>query len=154
MGTKIALVGKISVKSMLGGKPKAPETDKPEYLVQMVGIATSIKTGTSNFGDWTALLGSFQATNMETGETVRSGMLFMPDVALNLIIPSLNNKDNKGVEFGFNIGVKKDAASSVGYIYVAEPIFDAAENDPLEMITKKLPKLDNVKQIGKDKKAG
>lgn len=151
MSTKFAIVSKISMKILLGKRPRAPEGTEPVYLAQMVGVATNIKTGTSNFGDWTALLGSFQATVMETGVTVRSGQMFLPDVALNLILPALKDANNKGVEFAFNIGVKADEASKTGYIYVAEPIFEASENDPLEMITKKLTKTEPVKRIEKNK---
>jgi len=152
---KFAIVKKLSVKNIMGKKPKAPEEGKTEWLCQIVGVAQGIKTGRSDFGDWTALTGAFQGSNMETGVVTRSGVCFLPDVALNLITPGLMQKETKGIEFAFNIGVKADEDSTTGYVYVCEPIFDAAENDPLEMLTKKLPapKGDKVAQIEHKKKA-
>lgn len=138
--SKFAIVKKLSVKSILGKKPKPPEEGKTEWLCQIVGVATGVKTGNSNFGDWTALTGSFQGSNMETGVITRSGVCFLPDVALNLITPGLMQKETKGIEFAFNIGIKFDDDSTTKYVYVVEPIFEASENDPLEMLTKKLQK--------------
>lgn len=138
MAGKFAIVKKLSIKGILGRKPKVPEDGKVNWLVQFIGVATGMKTGSSNFGEWTALTGSFQGVNMETGDVMRSGMCFMPDVALNLITPALGQKDTKGIEFAFNIGVKADEKSTIGYVYVAEPVLEASENDPLEMLTKKL----------------
>ena len=123
--------------------------------MQVMGVATGIKTGESDKGPWTALLGSFQAINMETGDTYRSGVCFLPNIMLNLVTPRLLEKESKAVEFAFNIGVKADEKSATGYVYIAEPIFETAENDPLEMLTKKLPapKGDKAAQIEHKKKA-
>lgn len=137
MSSKFTILSKISVKSVLGHKVKTPE--KSEMLIQVMGVATGIKTGESDKGPWTALLGSFQAINMQSGNVYRSGVCFLPNIVLNLILPKLLEKESKSIEFAFNIGVAPDEESAVGYVFIAEPIFDAAENDPLEMLTKKLP---------------
>jgi hypothetical protein len=151
MSNKIPIVKKLSIKTILGRKPKAPAEGKIDWLCQIIGVATGVKTGNSNFGDWTALMGSFQGLNMETGDISRSGQCFLPDVALNLITAALLNKDARGIEFAFNIGVKEDSKSTTGYVYVCEPVLEASENDPLEMLTKKLPGKEKVAQLEKKK---
>lgn len=153
MSTKFTMISKISAKSVIG-KIKAPDSGQ-HFIMQVMGIATGTKTGESDKGPWTALLGSFQAINMETGNVYRSGVCFLPNIVLNMILPKLLEKDSKAVEFAFNIGIKADEDSVTGYVYIAEPIFEAAENDPLEMLTKKLPKTsgEKVSQIEHKKKA-
>lgn len=138
MAKTAPIVRKLSVKSIIGRKPKAPDDDNVKMLVRFYGVATGTKTGESNFGPWCALIGSFKAINLETGEEKRAGTCFLPDVALDMILPQLAPAKVNAVEFGFDIGVKKDDDSATGYIYVAEPCLQVSENDPLELITKKI----------------
>lgn len=153
MSTKFTLLSKLSMKSVLG-KIKIPD-DGEVILAQIMGVATGIKTGESDKGPWTALLGSFQGINMETGSIYRSGVCFLPNIVMNLLLPKLLEKDSKAIEFAFNIGIKSDDKSATKYVYIAEPIFDTAENDPLEMLTKKLPKTEiaSTKAIEHKKRA-
>lgn len=133
------LIKKISVKTVMKARPEIPkEPGEVNYLMELLGIAGSIQNGETDKGPYVKFLGSFQAKNLKNGEVFRSGAAFMPDVAGNLVLGALNSGATS-VEFGFKIGVVKDDQSATGYVYVAEPMFKAAENDPLELLVKKAP---------------
>lgn len=133
------IVKKLSPKVLLGGsRPKIPNAGETNWIASVVGVATGVKQGESNFGPWMALMGSFVAEAKSTekeGELVRfrTGQLFMPDVVNNLIIGALNGAKD-GVQFGFKIGVIKDDSAATGYTYVAESLIAPAANDPLEKL--------------------
>lgn len=144
---KFELFKKLSVKTVCG-KPKAPESNEPKYLMEVFGVAMGVKRGESNFGPWYAFTGTFQAVNMETGKVARSGVLFLPSIAGDLLLPAVSSEKNQGVEFAFRIGVKRDESSTIGYTYIAEPLMPVSENDPIELLSRKmqaLPSPENVK---------
>lgn len=149
MAKSAPIVRKLSIKIMLGKKPRPPTAEEikanpekyPEGIknvVRFYGVATGTRTGVSDKGEWCALLGSFKAINLETGEEKRSGTCFIPGVALDLITPQLAPGKANAVEFGFDIGVKEDEDSATGYVYTAAPCMEVAENDPLELLTKRI----------------
>lgn len=132
--SKVTIVSKLSVKKICG-KVKKPEGKV--MLMQVFGIATGTKSDESNFGPWTALLGQFRAVNLETGEVFQSGVCFLPNTGLNLITPLLKKDGVDGLEFALNIGVIP-AENTVGYEYYVEPVIEAKDNDPLEILSKKV----------------
>ena len=151
---KPSLLSKISVKKVIGKRPQPDETGT-KWLMQVAGIATGFKTGESDYGEWSALTGSFQATNLENEKVYRSGKCFLPVVALNMILPALEAEHAIGVEFAFNIGVVS-AETATGYEYVCESVFEISENDPLQMLTSRINK-EEQKKLGNesaDKKKG
>jgi len=126
----IAMIKKLSTPKIMGKRPRLGEGETEKDLYQVVGIASGVKTGDSDYGPWSALTGTFAAQNLESGEQFRSGVAFLPDVALDPIIGQLN-MGVTAVEFGFTIGIKEDD-TPVGYVYIATPIVEPDENDPLE----------------------
>ena len=118
------IVGKINVR-------KLPEDGTIQNLYTVIGMAVGTKSGTSDFGDWTGLVGQFEATNLETGERFASANLFLPDVAQGLIEAQLANAENHQVQFAFVIGAMADSNSPVGYSYTAQPILPPDAKDPL-----------------------
>lgn len=133
----INLQKKISIPKVLGGKiNRRAVEDAPNSqidLIQVVGVASGIKTGSTQFGDWVALTGNFAAINLETGEQFRSGVCFLPDVALDPVVGQLNSGAS-AVEFGYTIGAKANSEIAVGYEYYARPLVEPDENDPLEKL--------------------
>lgn len=143
------LVKKISAKTILGKRPTAPAEGSTEWLYEVIGIANGRKDGESDNGPWTALLGMFEARRMTDGARFRSGALFVPDVALDLVLGAMQQegdavetKDAKGrstrrarsadsVEIGFRVGITYDADTPTQYVYVAEPLFAVSDADPL-----------------------
>ena len=119
------IYGKVNVR-------KLPEDGTVLNLYSIIGVAIGTKTGTSDYGDWTSLVGQFEATNLETGERMASANAFLPDVAQGLIEAQLTNPDTKQVQFAFVIGARVDEGSPVGYSYTAQPVLAPDAKDPLE----------------------
>lgn len=140
------LLRKISAATVIGGKNVVLEEcfkDKttPHDLYQVVGLCTGIKTGKDKQNknddgspkDWTALTGSFQATNLMTGEVFRSGVCFMPSFVTDAVAGQLNDEVDT-VRFAFKIGAHFDAESVTSYVYDATPLMEPAEGDPLSLL--------------------
>lgn len=146
------IISKISVKTVWGSKPDAPTKDHkgPHWLIQVVGQANAFATGTTDKGEWTKLIGAFQAVNLESGEAFRAGTCFLPNVALDLVMGQLKMAETKSVSFGFRIGVQRDEASATNYVYVCEPITEVMEHDPLAPL---LAKMETASEPAKEKAA-
>lgn len=128
------LVKKLSAKTICGNVKadvkKLGEGWKQKELFRVVGIANGLKTGDGEHGPWSAGVGTFKAVNSETGEEFRSAVLFLPDVAQDLVIAAVQAAEGD-VNIGFVIGIQEDANSVTGYVYTATPLFKPAEDDPI-----------------------
>lgn len=136
MAEQIAMIKKLSTPKIMGKKPRLNEGEKTRDLYQVVGIASGRKTGESDFGPWCSLTGNFAAVNLSTGEQFRSGVLFLPDVALDPVLGQMD-AGATSVEFGFTISILEDDDSATGYVYTATPLMAPDQNDPLEALTNK-----------------
>lgn len=143
--SKVEIVKKLSVGKLIGKAFRDELTaENPRIeLGRMAGIARGTKTGESQFGPWTALTGDFMfipSTGANKDKRFRSGVCFLPDVALELVLPVLASGDIAGVEVAFAIIAVKDADSTTGYVYSAEFLTEPAANDPLtDLVAKALP---------------
>lgn len=145
--SKIAIVKKLSGKVLVGNVKayiKELQDGQTIDLYRVIGVAAGLKTGTSNYGDWTALTGQFVAeavVGAKAGQRFRTGQLFLPDVALNMVAPIVENLDKgESVELAFMIGIQADDTAQAGYTYTAEFLVEPKENDPLEaLMAKALP---------------
>lgn len=170
------LVKKLSMKHIVGNVAKfIPTKDVPVegkentfkevpaigetvWLANIVGIARGTKSGISNFGEWTALMGDFVAVALvgdkaaqeaqpakdgkpavaaKEAEQFRTGQLFLPDVVLHMVTAALDGKS--GVEFAFKIGItavetEGERPSATGYEYTADFLTAPKANDPLEAL--------------------
>ena len=145
--SKINIVKKLSGK-VLVGNVKAYIKDLQEGqtldLYRVVGIARGVKNGTSTFGDYTALMGDFVAEALvgsKIGQRSRTGQLFLPDVALNLVSSTVENlSKGEGVELAFTVGITASESSAIGYEYNCSFLVEPGANDPLEaLMAKALP---------------
>lgn len=137
---------KLSAKLLSGGSIKAPAAGETVWLYEVAGLASGTKHGSSNYGDWVAIMGNFigkQLTRDDKGvyaygKTFRTGQFFLPDVLTNLVLPATENL-GKGdaVEFGFRVGVLGDESSATKYVFVAESLIPVEANDPLTMLAGK-----------------
>lgn len=132
--SNITIVSKISAKKVCG---KIAKPDNKTPLMQVFGIATGAKTGESSFGEYMSLLGQFRATNLATGEVYQSGVCFLPNMGVNMVAPMIAKEGVEGVQFALFIGVVP-AENAFGYEYYVEPIMQASESDPLEILAKKV----------------
>jgi len=133
------ILKKLSVGKIVGKVTSAlPDSRKdvtPVQLGRVVGIAHGVKTGESTFGPWKALAGDFvfeANAGPNNGKRFRSGVLFVPDVILDLVAPAVENlAKGAAVELAFAITAKNDATSSVGYTYGCSFLREPAANDPI-----------------------
>lgn len=127
------LQSKISLKS-IGAQPKAGSLAEGETkkLAVFYGRCVGYITGESSFGEFTKFRGSFEAVNVETGETYRSANILMPDVITDLLRDALDNRadDSAALEFGIELGAKY-ATTSRGYEYTVSPVVKLVESDEL-----------------------
>ena len=127
------LIRKISAKSVCG-KVEKPKKATPLFIV--FGIASKTKAGNSDFGPWTALLGQFEATNLETGEVFQAPQCFLPEPMNSLIATQLEATDEEGnrevnsVQFSVEVGVKPNE-TPIGYEYTTKTVVKSDEADPL-----------------------
>ena len=143
MSKTVSMIKKLSTPKIMGGRLRFKEGESQRDLYQVVGVASGKKSGTSDYGEWASLTGNFAAINLDTGEEFRSGVLFLPDVALDPILGQLSMGAH-AIEFGFTISIVEDDESATGYVYTATPLIEPDENDPLEALTGKFTRNDNL----------
>lgn len=138
--TEVRLVSKISMKNA-GRNPKAihglPKEQRYLRLCIIIGEASGIKQvddpthGTVH----EALVGRFQSTDAETGDQVRSGMLYLPK-GIHETITSAVKAAAEGELVRFALEMRAVRADNpAGYTYEAVPLLKPAEHDPLSEIT-------------------
>lgn len=143
----VKLLKKLTVKNILGRKPSAALLgDKDTFDVMTVyGTANKCERGESDMGDgttseWVRFKGNFAAIRVSDGVEYRSGTMFLPDVAADLLAPIVEGlpEGAEAVNFGFLVTMVKDAETTIGYQYTAEPLTKPAEHDPLDAIRAQL----------------
>lgn len=104
--------------------------------------------GNEEDNEWTAFIGQFEAVNIETGELVRSGEVFLPSMITPWLESQLINIDSeivsendlpmiKGVEFAFSIGVKENTKTATDYEFTATNLMAETEGDMLTLMRDK-----------------
>jgi hypothetical protein len=146
MGMEI--VKKLSVGKLIGKVtailPDSKSDTTAVELGRVVGIARGTKEGESTFGPWKALAGDFvfePSVGPNKGSRYRSGVLFVPDVVLDLVAPAAENLGKgEGVEMAFAINAKNDPSVAVLLSYGCSFLIEPTENDPMTaLLTKALP---------------
>lgn len=77
---KAQYVARINAKNVCGKTdPKLLPVDGSSVdLFRISGIATGVKRGDGNYGEWSMLIGEFAARNADTGEIFESGQAIIP----------------------------------------------------------------------------
>ena len=132
------VIKKISTKTVFGSVNARflPEDGSTKELYNVMGIATSVQVGESNYGAWECLRGRFRAINLTTGEDVEAGQAFLPTLAHDLVAPQVI--EGTTVEFAMTIGARLSENSPVGYEYTAEPLLEPSEADPISQLVKRV----------------
>lgn len=127
------LVAKITMKT-LGVSPAKHATDKGAPIAVVMGMASGIKEVVDKVrGDvYHALVGEFEAENLETGEVFRSGVLYLPAGIHDMVEGAVKKLQGESdfVQFALQINVIK-SASSAGYAYQAKSLIQNRQVDPL-----------------------
>jgi hypothetical protein len=95
--------------------------------LKIVGKSTSAAHGSTDKGPYIKFGGDFYAVNLLTGERFQSGVCILPQfVALQL---EAALKASNSVEFGLEIGVKRNDSSVTGYEFNIKPLIEAKPTD-------------------------
>ena len=133
---------KISVKTVTGLDPNDMRDiiqDGPVNLFTVVGVARAFQKGTSDYGEWIALIGEFEATNVLTGEVHNGGRCFMPRHVTDLVMPAFGGSESDAaVEFAIMVGVEK-ADNNFGYEYTADTYLEPEKSDRMASLRGMLP---------------
>ena len=143
------LISKISVSKVFGAI-KAPK--EKTSIMQVIGIATSCKTGQSQYGEYIEFAGDFEAINLITGETFRSSKCFLPGAVPEMVAVALAKGKEvegfSGLQFAFSIAVSP-SQNPIGYEYQVTPLVENKEADPLAALRDAVsmtPKIENKSQ--------
>lgn len=125
----VEMLKKLTAKAIMGEKVKAPE--KATVLFTVYGIANGVRKGETNFGPWVALTGNFEAVRKSDGKVFRSSNVFLPEPMHGMLVAAVSADDTRNVQFACNVILKPRADLAIGYEYIAEPVVESGENDPL-----------------------
>ncbi len=128
---KSTIVKKISSKLMC----KNVRDAKEGYLYSIIGKAVSLKRGQSNYGEWTCLIGTFEAWNDEIN--VSSNQAFLPEIASIPLEVAVMDDTAKDISFGIEIWKVLDSESSVGYQYTIKNIIKNEEDNAMKKLRDK-----------------
>ncbi len=121
------LVSKLAVKKICGTiNPKSIDTKK--LLCTIIGSVVGSKIVSTTYGDSTAFMGTFEGTNLDTGETFKSNVCYLPSIAevpLAVAVAKIKESE-KIINFACKIGVMP-ADTQVGYEYFIE--YNTSDDD-------------------------
>lgn len=112
-------------------------------ICRVVGNATGVTRGTSQFGDYVGLTGMFEFTDLKTGEVTRSTTAYLPDVVMGFATPD----QDEARKFAIDILAKFDEKSPVGFSYSFNPLIEA--QDPLASMRDEIPALPDFSKKAK-----
>lgn len=134
------MVSKLTMRT-IKIQPTKHATDKGAPVAVVIGYARGIKEVTDKVrGDvFHALVGEFEAQNLETGEFYRSGVLYLPAGIHDMLESSVKKLEGETdfVSFALQILAVK-ASNPAGYSYEAKSLMPAKAVDPLEELRAEL----------------
>lgn len=131
----MALVKKISAKVIVGDVKKLCKSQEDGTVIDLAnfyGRATGFKTGASDFGNWTAFLGNFEAVNLETGEEFQARQMFLVEPLQGMLLDQL--AESESVDFACTLSVVVNEKLPTGYEYRVTPITELKRSDELESL--------------------
>lgn len=134
MSTKF--VKKISAKVLGFGIEEIRDLVKKgeKALFTIYGTCTNVKYGTGDNGAWIKFTGAYEAVNMESGEVIRSGEMFLPDSVSPILETELLTaravEGFQGVQIAFEVGAKKNEMP-IGYEFTVKDLSEPSEKDAL-----------------------
>lgn len=125
------------------------EHGEHKATAHIVGIVEKTEAGVTSLGEYIAFIGTFKATNLETGEIYRSKKCLLPGVASDALEDAVNGAEGGQVEFAMEIGIKRVIKKNAqgeevgaGYEYTMKPLIEMDEaSDPLARLESRIPKL-------------
>ena len=144
------MVKKLGAKQIIGNVKKAvadfcANDGDRVTLYTIFGVANGVKTGTSNFGEWVAFQGAFEASNYVDGNSYASNQAFITEPIQSMLMGALSESDS--VQFAITVDVKRRDDVAVGYEYITTPHMKTQENDPLAHLRSMVPQIEAPKKI-------
>lgn len=129
---------KLTLKGM-GCRPgRAAADGKKVALARVFGIATEVKAKEDAKGQiFEAISGTFEGVNLETGESFRSGLLFLPG-GLHETVTAQLRQGPAAVKFSLEISAIP-ASNPIGYSYSAKSLIPDIGQDALADLRQALP---------------
>lgn len=133
------LLRKISPATIFDKLPRLDVEGAPKEfpLYSVYGVASKVRTGKTDKGDWVSFKGQFEAVT-SNGEIFMSGQCFLPQPFEDMLFSQLQaaqQADEKAsVEFAvrvFLVPPKAGKPSATGYEYRCEPLIEATESSPV-----------------------
>lgn len=126
------ICGPVDIKAVIKNDDANPGA--PLWLTEVIGVATAARPGSvaGTGQSYVRFLGSFQGTNLATGQIFQSGAAILPGAIPDMLFGALQM--GNAVQFGFRIGVVYDEAAATKYVYVSESMTKQAPTDPLAML--------------------
>jgi hypothetical protein len=103
-------------------------------ILDVIGIATKYKPGSSDKGEYIRFIGQFKAKNLESGDEFISGAAIFPKMIEESLWGVMGGADVQNVQLAYRIGVKFEKDAATKYVYVATPLLKPSENDPLKLL--------------------
>lgn len=133
------MIRKITVKTVIGDVKKLVSggsiTENNTPVMRVLGHVTDLKGGQSDFGPWVALLGTFEATNLLTGEVYAASKALLPSIISELVEAQLAHAQkgdtDASLQFAVDVTVCPDDSVAIGYTYGVIPLIQKAA-DPLD----------------------
>lgn len=143
--SKANQIRKITIKEVFGDKKAVRDLaekmkGKVAPLFNVIGVVDGVKPGSTDKGDYIKLIGTFEATNLETGETFQSGACILPNFLSDGIGAAMMRPNANSVQFALTIGAKTDEKSVTGYVYTGENLLPPSEHSPLVALRSQLEK--------------
>lgn len=110
------------------------------HIFRVVGEARRYEDVPTDYGLSYRFVGRFLATNALTGEMFHSAKCFLPEVASDDIVLSLQDESIKSVEFAYDIFMVAEN-NPVGFTYQARPLKEPSHDDSLARLSQSLPPL-------------
>ena len=126
--TEIAAVKKLTTKIIVG--KKIGKIEARQALYSIIGVATGLKSGESNYGAWTALVGRFEAERTADGTLFSAPLVLLPEECSGAIIQAVRLAGGIGIEFAFSVAVEP-TLTSPGYVYDIATVVSPRRNDML-----------------------
>lgn len=136
------LIKKITLKDVCGvigslDNLVKMKNEGPLPLMEVIGMARSAKPAESDKGEYVIFLGTFQATNLRTGEVYQSGKAILAGAAVDLLYGVMIGRPagSGDVQFGFRYSARHDESAITKYVFVVESMIKPAKTDPLQMLS-------------------
>lgn len=112
-----------------------PNPDRELLLCRIAGFASGVKSGSTQYGPWHALLGEFAATNKVTGEMFAGKTALIPGAMGEMLVDTTSEmlSQDAGAKLRFSVDISVERSPrepDKKYVYVVRPVLEAELGSP------------------------